>query len=263
MVRKYVLEYLQNKNSVMFITAIIFITGIMSYFNDCAILSAGILSVVLVLLLVRNILPVRYVILWIIVFYAGFFNADFRTVSFDEVSKLAPSKADITGQIVSIPTGNQADKMKFFFKVNTVGDKTVSGKALVTLTSENHDFQKFDIGNSYKITDAKLRLPAEATNPSQFDYAKYLRNFNTHTVIYSDVENISQLDEKLSFRWKFLQSLNNIRNNIIQTHSEFLKSPNLEILGGIVFGDDAIAPPDYVKDSFTIQVCCIYLRHPV
>lgn len=251
MVRKYVLEYLQNKNSVMFITAIIFITGIMSYFNDCAILSAGILSVVLVLLLVRNILPVRYVILWIIVFYAGFFNADFRTVSFDEVSKLAPSKADITGQIVSIPTGNQADKMKFFFKVNTVGDKTVSGKALVTVTSENHDFQKFDIGNSYKITDAKLRLPAEATNPSQFDYAKYLRNFNTHTVIYSDVENISQLDEKLSFRWKFLQSLNNIRNNIIQTHSEFLKSPNLEILGGIVFGDDAIAPPDYVKDSFT------------
>ena len=29
-----------------------------------------------------------------------------------------------------------------------------------------------------------------------------------------------------------------------------MKSPNLEILGGIVFGDDAVAPPDYIKNSF-------------
>ena len=34
------------------------------------------------------------------------------------------------------------------------------------------------------------------------------------------------------------------------THSKYLQSPNLEILGGIIFGDDAVAPPDYIKKSF-------------
>ena len=54
----------------------------------------------------------------------------------------------------------------------------------------------------------------------------------------------------MSYRWKFLQKLNNVRDNIIEEHSKYLKSPNLEILGGIVFGDDAVAPPDYIKVSF-------------
>ena len=103
MFRKYVLEYLQNKNSVMFITAIIFIVGIMSYFNDCAVAAACIISAGMILLLILNIIPVKYVIFWIIVFYAGFFNAGLKTINYDELSKLAPLKADITGQIVSIP----------------------------------------------------------------------------------------------------------------------------------------------------------------
>ena len=47
-----------------------------------------------------------------------------------------------------------------------------------------------------------------------------------------------------------MQGLNNIRNRIIDTHALYLKSPNLEILGGIVFGDDAVAPPDYIKTAF-------------
>ena len=51
-------------------------------------------------------------------------------------------------------------------------------------------------------------------------------------------------------KWKFLYDLNNIRNSVLKTHSKYLKSPNLEILGGIVFGDDAVAPPDYIKNSF-------------
>ena len=250
MVRKYLLEYLQNKNAVMFTTALVFITGIMSYFNNCAILSSGILTITFLALLLFNVLPVRYIIFWIIVFYLGFFNAELRTVNFDELSKSAPAKADISGQIVSIPNSNQLGKTKFFFRVSNMNGRSINGKALVTVTSEENDFSKFNIGKSYKISGAKLRLPAEATNPSQFDYAKYLRNFNTHTVIYADIENCSAIDSQMPLRWKFLYGLNNVRNNIIQTHAKILKSPNLEILGGIVFGDDAIAPPDYVKDSF-------------
>ena len=251
MVRKYVLEYLQNKNSVMFITAMIFIAGILSYFNDCAIISALIISAGLIVLLFFNILSVRYVIFWIVIFYLGFFNADLRTFNFDELSRLAPQKGEISGQIVSIPNSSKQGKTKFFFKANDFNEEKINGKALVTVSAEDNDFSMFDIGKTYKITDAKLRLPVEASNPSQFDYAKYLRNFNTHTVIYADKTDVQEIENSMSIKWKFLYSLNNIRNNIISTHAKFLKSPNLEILGGIVFGDDAIAPPDYVKDSFT------------
>ncbi len=251
MFRKYVLEYLQNKNSVMFITAIIFIVGIMSYFNDCAVAAACIISAGMILLLILNIIPVKYVIFWIIVFYAGFFNAGLKTINYDELSKLAPLKADITGQIVSIPNSSKTGKTKFFFNANKINNNNITGKTLVTVTSEDNNFSMFDIGKSYNIKDAKIRIPAASTNPSQFDYSKYLRNFNTHSVIYANFEDFTEIDTKMSLRWKFLSGLNNLRNKIIDIHSDYLKSPNLEILGGIVFGDDAVAPPDYVKDSFT------------
>ena len=44
--------------------------------------------------------------------------------------------------------------------------------------------------------------------------------------------------------------MNLLRDKIITVHSKNLKSPKLEILGGIVFGDDAVAPPDFIKASF-------------
>ena len=68
--------------------------------------------------------------------------------------------------------------------------------------------------------------------------------------MYSTDEKIGISNEKLSAKWKFLQSLNDTRNRIIKIHSKYLKSPNLEIVGGIVFGDDAVAPPSYIKNSF-------------
>ena len=95
-----------------------------------------------------------------------------------------------------------------------------------------------------------MRRPFYSTNPSQFDYSAYLRNFNTFTTTYADGKDVTVLSYKPSFRWKFLQTLNNTRNRVLKVHSKYLKSPNLEILGGIVFGDDAVATPDYIKNSF-------------
>ena len=58
------------------------------------------------------------------------------------------------------------------------------------------------------------------------------------------------LNSEIGYKWKFLQGLNNTRNRILNVHAKYLKSPNLEILGGIVFGDDAVATPEYIKNSF-------------
>lgn len=245
MIRNAINTSLQNKNAVMFITAIIFMTGILAYFNDNAILCSAILTVLGIIAILKNYLSPKYVLFWIFVFYFGFFNSYFRIHTTDGLLSYAPVEAKIEGQIVTIPNSNTPDKTKFFFNAYKINGEKITGKTLVTLTGD--DFSQYKVGNFYELS-GKLRTPFKASNPSQFDYGKYLRNFDTFTVFYSD--NAKLLKSKLSFKWKFLQNLNNLRDKIVNVHAQYLKSPNLEILGGIVFGDDAVAPPDYIKASF-------------
>lgn len=243
LVKSKILEALQNKNAVMFITALVFMAGILSFFNDNGILCAGLLTVIAIFALIKNYIPLKYMLFWVFIFYFGFFNSYFRIHSTDAlVSYAGTQKITLKGQIVSIPNSNDNLKTKFFFK-------TDKGKTLVTVASDDEDFSEFQIGDFYEMKGS-LRLPFKAGNPSQFDYGKYLRNFDTFTVFYANKTDCKQLDEKLPFKWQFLQNLNILRDKIVGVHSKYLKSPNLEILGGIIFGDDAVAPPDYIKASF-------------
>ncbi len=247
--RERIICFLQNKNAIMFITALIFMLGIMAYFNDCAIQASVVFSLLVLFVLFKKYISYKYVLFWMFIFYFGFFNSYFRIKSTDALTELAPVDAVISGRILSIPTGNSFDRVKFFFGVESIDEKPVSGKTFVTLTDENGGFENFNIGDKYLIK-GKLRQPFMATNPSQFDYAKYLRNYKAYTVFYAEKSDCSEISGEMPFKWKFLQGLNNVRNRILKTHSQYLKSPNIEILGGIVFGDDAVAPPDYIKASF-------------
>ena len=249
MFKDYVNKLVQNKNVLMFVTAMFFMAGILSYFSDCALSVSLMVTSILVFLNIKKYVKWKYILLWGFVFYFGFFNTSLRIQESDDLSRMAPADFVITGKIVSIPTGNTPGKQKFFFETNDVDGKPIKAKTLVHITAENNDFSNLNIGNSYKI-NGKLRTPFKASNPSQFDYGKYLRNFKAYTVFYADNAQCELINSKLTPKWKFLQELNNVRNRIIATHSMYLKSPNLEILGGIVFGDDAVAPPDYIKDSF-------------
>ena len=240
---------IQNKNAVMFITACFFMAGILSYFNDCALIISMIVTVMLVILNLKNFISFKYLILWAFIFYFGFFNASLRIKDSDALLNIAPADSVITGRIVSIPTGNTPNKKKFFFEVFDVGGEQIHAKTLVTLTGEDSDFSNLKVGNVYSI-NSKIRAPFKASNPSQFDYGKYLANYKAHTVVYAENKDCICQNVQIPLKWKFMQKLNNIRSRILSTHSIYLKSPNLEILGGIVFGDDAVAPPDYIKDSF-------------
>lgn len=245
MVKNAINTALQNKNALMFITALIFMAGILAYFNDNAILCAGILTLTAVVTILKNYLSLKYILFWVFIFYFGFFNAYFRIHTTDGLVPYAWQEAVIEGQIISIPNSNSPDKTKFFLKADKINGKEVTGKTLVTFTG--NDFSNLQIGDNYEFS-GKLRTPFKAGNPSQFDYGKYLRNFDTFTVFYTD--NAKLLNGRLTLKWKFYQNLNKLRNKIINVHAKYLKSPNLEILGGIVFGDDAVAPPDYIKASF-------------
>ena len=91
-------------------------------------------------------------------------------------------------------------------------------------------------------------MPFKAGNPSQFDYGNYLRNHNAYAEFYAN--DVEKVDKISTFRAKVLQNINDYRENIINIHSKYLPSPYLEILGGIVFGDDAVSPPKEIKQSF-------------
>ena len=249
MFENYVTSVIQNKNAIMFITALLFMSGILAYFNSSAIATSAVVTIVLIVLGLKRYVSYKYILLFSFVFYFGFFNACLRIKDSDALTPLAPAEGVLTGRIISIPGGNTADKQKFFFQVSQFNDREINAKTLVYLTDESGNFSNLNIGNTYKIS-GKLRMPFKASNPSQFDYGKYLRNYKTYTVFYAENTDCVKIQEPLSLKWKFMQSLNNVRNSIIQTHSKFLKSPEIEILGGIVFGDDAVAPPDYIKNTF-------------
>ncbi len=238
----------QNKNALMLVCTGFYILALIVTFCEGVFVFAGILTIILILFLLKNIFPAKYILIWGLIFYLGVINTSLRLKETDELLNIAPVNSVISGKILSIPQSNETGKTKFFFKVCKIEyDSMVKEfddeKVLVTLNTK----EKLKIYDSYKIT-GRLSTPFKAGNPSQFDYGNYLRNFDTYAVFYA--KTFSKYEADLSLRENFLQRINNYREKIIDIHSQYLKSPNLEILGGIVFGDDAVPPPQYIKDSF-------------
>ena len=242
-------DFLQNKNCVMFLTSLIFMLGVLSCFYNFGILFAGILTSIAIVFLLLKIFSIKRILFLILIFYSAYFLTFYKIKNYDDLVTLTPLNSTFTGRIVSIPNSADKTKTKFFLQIEKAGKQAVEGKTLVTLSGREEQLEKLNIGEKITI-EGSLRKPFNATNPSQFDYSSYLRNFNTFTVLYSDNDEFKIVKSKPEFKWTFLKNLNNTRNRILRTHSKYLKSPNLEILGGIVFGDDAVAPPDYIRTSF-------------
>lgn len=245
----------QNKNVLMFITSLIYILGISAGFTEKPIIGALIITLVLITLKVQNTIKLKYFFVWLTIFYIGLFSALFRTTDSDILLSLAPVDGTITGKIVSIPNSNVETSSKFFFKVETLEYENkridnINRKVFVTLKSEvPNSFNNLQVASKYRIT-GNLRKPFKPSNPSQFDYGKYLKNFDALTMFYGTADSITEIESSPTTYDKFFRSLNKLRGEILKKHSNYLKSPNLELLGGVVFGDDAVAPPEHIKTSF-------------
>lgn len=243
----------------MLATVGIYILALYGTLSNCTILSAFFLTMILIFVAIKDYLPLKIIVIWALIFYFGIANTSFRLKETDELLNLAPINSTIYGKIISIPQNKDDDKTKFFFDVNKIeydGYEKIfdNEKVLVTLNSD----EKLNIYDSYKIR-GRLSTPFKAGNPSQFDYGYYLRNFDTYAVFYGrNPYEMKDIDipcyEKISVEKtpleKTLQRINNYREKVLNIHSNYIQSPNLEILGGIVFGDDAVAPPENIKQSF-------------
>ncbi len=240
-----------NKNALMLISVTFYILALFSVLSGHSFVFATLITAILIILLVTNLFKLKYVLIWAVIFYLGIANTQFRLKITDELLNIAPVNSTISGQILSIPQSKKADKQSFFFKVNRIEYddmiKTFDDeKVLVSLSAD----EKLKIYDYYKIT-GRLAVPFKAGNPSQFDYGNYLRNFDVYSVFYGKQNVKSQkMNVELTRKEKSLQWINDYREKIISIHSNYLASPNLEILGGIVFGDDAVSPPENIKQSF-------------
>ena len=125
--------------------------------------------------------------------------------------------------------------------------ENLNARTIVTIYDSVENYSKIKIADKVELS-GKLLSPIKAKNPSQFDYGNYLRNHGTYAVFYA--KDYQVLESTPTAIQKFMQGVNNFREEIIAVHSNYLKSPNLEILGGIVFGDDAVSPPQVIKQSF-------------
>lgn len=247
--KKVLLEFAQNKNFLMLFSSFIFMCGILACFHNISILAGAIFTGILLLLLYLKVFEIQKIFIFVFIFYAGFFLTFFKIKTYDELLQAAPSKVEISGIITSIPKTDENHKTKFFMEVNKLGEKTIKAKTFVSVSNSTFENRNFNIGDEISVC-GNLRKPFSSTNPSQFDYSVYLKNFNTFTTFYADTSEIKNKGKSEKLKWKLLQKLNDTRNNIIATHSKYLDSPNLEILGGIVFGDDAVSTPEYIKNSF-------------
>ena len=245
-------EIFQNKNVIMFFTTIIYIFGLYAYFTRASILFAIIITGIFLILIIKNIISAKLILAWIFIFYLGYFNCILQIKNSDNLSIYAPNNCEIKGEITSIPKENEYNT-KFYFYVKSLNlngkeiDK-INSNVFVSIKNENKPLN-LQLREAYKIKGV-LREPFKAGNPSQFDYSDYLKNFDTHSVFYANYNDITPIQDNRSFINNRLKDLNDLRNRIIETHSKYLKYPATEILGGIVFGDDAVSPPEFIKTSF-------------
>lgn len=245
-------ELFQNKNVIMFFTTMVYIMGLYAYFTRNPIIFSIIITSIFLVLIFKNTISAKLLLVWIFIFYCGYFNCVLQIKNSDNLSVYSPNNCEISGEITSIPKENDYNT-KFYFYVKSINlngkeINNINSNVFVSVKNENKPL-KLQIRESYKIKGV-LREPFKAGNPSQFDYSDYLKNFDTHNVFYANYNDVTKIESNSNFVKDRIKNLNKLRNYIIETHSKYLKYPATEILGGIVFGDDAVSPPEFIKISF-------------
>ena len=236
----------------MLFTSALYMIAIFATLSGNLLVFTSIIFILFSIGLLKDFFKIKYILIWIIIYFIGVLNTSIRIKNVDELISLAPINSTIKGTVLSIPQGRSEGKPKFYLDIDQIEFANINKnfrneKVLVTLNLPKGEKENIQICN-YCELKGRLSTPFKAGNPSQFDYGNYLRNHDTYAVFYAKEYKI--LQKELSFKAKFLQGINNYREEILRIHSKYLPSPNLEILGGIVFGDDAVSPSKEIKQSF-------------
>lgn len=231
-----------------------YILGIVSFFTHTVIVLALFLLILTIWALYSSKISNKQAVVYYLAFSLALVNCKLQIKNFDNLSQFIPSNAIITGTVETIPSGANPYKTKFYLKADSgIFDGTkaenLNARTIVTLYDKPENISRIKIAD--KITlQGKLYSPMKAKNPSQFDYAAYLKNNKTFSTFYVKNSKWKITDRPANHWGIFLQKLNDTRTRIINLQKRYMKPDNLEVLGGMVFGDDAINPPEHIKNSF-------------
>lgn len=243
-----------TKQAKIILFSCLYIVGILAYFTENIPFLFTLLSGILIFTVKRNYISVKYAVALSSVFIIGLLNTNFHINYTDDLTGFADNNnLKLTAKVISVPTNINRNKTKFYAKV--ISAKTdnenydnLKAKTLVTINDDEDKYEKIKIGDTL-LMEGSVRIPQPSKNPSQFDYARYLQFKNTFSLFYVN-DNWEILSEANDTTGKILSRLNDTRNRILKIHSQNIKPPMIQVLGGIIFGDDAVNPDDDTKTSF-------------
>ncbi len=198
----------------------------------------------------KKVLKEIFACVLIVVFCLSAMYATYRKPVDDALVYYENQDVILFGEVDSLPTFNSHGKIKFVFKTDNVLDKKglelyTDAKTQVFLDKEIQ--RKFSRGDRLKLY-ANITRPKLPKNEGEFDYGKYLANEDIYTISF--VHKVEFLNEKTSFEMKILRKIDNLREKVIEEHAKHLSKEKTEILGGIVFGSEAIKPSAELKNKF-------------
>ncbi len=245
-----------NKQAKTILFSILYMLGIIAFFINYSLAFALItITTLCYFYAIKKLFSTKLFTVFFLIFLTGFFNSSFHLKYFDDLSSYDNETINFQAKVTSIPTNNFQDKTKFYAKVLSIQEENelnenINAQTLITLDDKTGNFKNIKIGDTLKL-QGKVKIPQNAQNPSQFDYARYLQFKNTFSLVYVNDKNTWEITSQSNdITGKFLRKLNDKRNEIIKIHAQNIKSPMLEILGGIIFGDDAVNPDEETKTSF-------------
>ncbi len=243
-----------DKQAKIILFSCLYVVGILSAFYGL-ILTVGIIFLLCLCVFQykKKYFNIKYFVSLIVIFLIGLLSANFHLNYCDDLTSFADNDVSLQAKVISIPSNSEADRTKFYAKaqniiLNGIEKENLNAKILITINDKNEKIKTIKIGDTLNLY-GRLKVPNSAVNPSQFDYAKYLQYKNTFSLLYVD-NNWEIISNANDFKGKLIRNLNDTRNKILDIHRQNVESPMIEVLGGIIFGDDAVNPDEDTKNSF-------------
>ncbi len=183
----------------------------------------------------------------IAIFAVIYFSWRIPQPSQNDISNFALENSQIVtvrGRVLTEPRLNSSNKIKLWLQAKEVAQrdsqafKTVTGKLYVTLPllEGNNIYPR-----QFVSIEGNLYRPQAATNPTQFDFQKYLREQGTFAGL-TGYKIIAQ--SEIPWGWYRL------RKRIIRAQVKGLGSPLGQLVSSMVLGRKAVDLPEDIRDLF-------------
>ena len=217
-------------------------------------LIASILVSLVLFFAYKKVFSAKFSVFLVFVLAFSFFYCKYKTPLPTELFKAAPAKLYLRGRVITEPRPDLENRTRFEFQAGSYmaeGSewKSTNSKTIINIYDNERKFENIHIGDVLEA-EGYVKIPYEATNPGQFDYGEYLKTKGIFTLTYVRYNAWKIIEHPQTGKWLLIQELNKIKNRVIEENKKYLKSPKLEIIEGMVFGDYAVPAPEDIKQTF-------------